>query len=69
MCLILACLFSPSFKNDGDKSAFNSLLKKIFDFEPTSFIEELLTNILKEQINYDNLKTNSKQIQKVSDLI
>ena len=44
-------------------------MKKIFDFEPTSFIEDMLGNILKEQINIDNLKTDNNQIQKVCSFI
>ena len=65
ICLVLACIFSPSFNGETDTSLFNSLMKKIFDFEPTSFIEDMLANILKEQINVDNLKADSNQIQKV----
>ena len=66
ICLVLTCLFNPCLKNDAEKMALISLMKKIFDFEPTSFIEDLIGNILKEQINVDNLKLDNNQIQRVS---
>jgi len=67
ICLVLTCLFNPCLKNDAEKMVLISLMKKIFDFEPTSFIEDLIGNILKEQINVDNLKLDNNQIQRVSD--
>ena len=65
ICLVLTCMFNPCFKDETDKKLFVSLMKKIFEFEPTSFIEDLLGNILKEQINVDNLKVDNNQIQRV----
>ncbi|CAF0731757.1 unnamed protein product, partial [Brachionus calyciflorus] len=68
ICLNLACLFGPNFVNPNDKVLFNSLLKKIFDYEPTSFIEETLSNLIKSQMADNGLKINNKQIQKMIDL-
>lgn len=65
LCLILASIFSASFQGPDDKVTFNSLLKKVFDFEVTNFIEEILANLLKEQLSEDGLRYNSKQVQKV----
>ena len=66
ICLVLSCIFSPSLKSETEKIAFETLMKQVFDFEPTSFIEDLLGNILKEQINIDNLKIDNNQIQRVN---
>ena len=65
MALVLGSIFSPSLDTDDNKKLFNALLKKIFDFEPTNFIEELLSNLIKEQLNQYNYKVNPKQLQKV----
>lgn len=65
MCLILASIFGPNLTNQNEKLLFNSLLKRIFDFEATSFIEEMLTGLIKDQMAEDGLKNNNKQIQKV----
>ena len=43
-------------------------MKKIFDFEASNIFEELLSNIIKEQLNLDGFKVNQKQIQKVQKL-
>lgn len=65
--LVLGSIFSPSLGCDENKRLFNALLKKIFDFEPTNFIEELLSNLIKEQLNQYNYKINPKQLQKMVD--
>jgi len=67
MSLVLACIFGPSLSTDDDKKLLNSLLKAVFDFEPTNFIEELLTNLIKEQLNQFGYKHSPKQIQKMVD--
>lgn len=61
----ISCLFSSNFDTQDDKILFNSLLKKIFDYEPTNFIEDTLNNLIKAQLDDNYLKVNNKQIQKV----
>lgn len=65
MTLVLGCMFGPSLSNDEEKSNFNQLLKKIFDFEASNFIEENLSNLIKEHLNSFGYKINQKQIQKM----
>ncbi|RNA43273.1 dynein heavy chain domain-containing 1-like [Brachionus plicatilis] len=62
--LNISCLFSPNFTTANDKVLFNSLLKKIFDYEATNFIEDTLTNLIKAQMSDNGLRINNKQIQK-----
>ena len=66
MCLILACIFGPSVQSEEEKKLFNALLKRQFDFEPSNFIEELLSNLIKEQLIQFGLKHDPKQIQRVN---
>lgn len=63
--LNMSCLFSPNFTEPNDKALFNALLKKIFDYEPTNFIEDSLASLIKAQMNDNGLRINNKQIQKV----
>jgi hypothetical protein len=65
MCLILACIFGPSLANANEKTLFSATLKEIFDFDATSFIEEMLSNLLMDQLSEDGLRVNTKQLQKV----
>lgn len=58
-------MFNPSLFQADYKIIFNELLKKTFELEPTSFIEEFLSSILKEQLAEDGLRVNNSQIQKV----
>jgi hypothetical protein len=44
---------------------FNLLLKRIFEFEGKNFIEEMLANLLKDQLNEDGFRISNKQVQKV----
>lgn len=67
LCLILASIFGPSFSQSHHKPVFGALLKRIFEFEATGFIEELLSNLLKEQLAEDGLSINNTQVQKVID--
>jgi len=66
MAMILSFIFSPGFRNEEEKYLFNILLKKIFEFEPNSMMEEILSNMLKEKINQLGLKVNQAQLQRVS---
>lgn len=66
MSLVLASIFGSSLFTEEDKKLMNALLKNVFDFEPSNFIEELLSNLIKEQLNQLGYKINQKQIQKVS---
>jgi hypothetical protein len=68
LCLILACLIGPGLQEQGERQLFNDLVKRIFDIEPSSLIEELLSTLLKEQLNKDELKVNQKQLQKMIDM-
>jgi hypothetical protein len=68
MCLILACLIGPSLKDENEKKLFASLLKKIFEFEATNFIEEILSVMIKNQLAEDRLTINNRQLQKMIDL-
>ena len=65
MCLILSFIFSPNLANANEKTLFNATLKEIFDFDATNFIEEMLSNLLKDQISEDGLRVDKKQLQKV----
>lgn len=65
MAMILSFIFGSCLKNDEEKSLFNQLLKKIFEFEPNSLMEELISNLLKEKINQLGLKSNQNQLQRV----
>lgn len=65
ICMMLACIFAPCITDQNEKALFNSALKEIFEFEATSFIEEILSNVIKEQLNDDGLRVNNKQIQRV----
>ena len=65
MAMILSFMFGSCLKNDEEKSLFNQLLKKIFEFEPNSLMEELISNLLKEKINQLGLKSNQNQLQRV----
>lgn len=60
-------MFGPSLSSDEEKLTFNNLLKKIFDFESSNFIEENLSNLIKEHLNAFGYKINQKQIQKMID--
>ena len=51
LAMMLSFIFSPSFQSDDEKTLFNALLKKIFEFEPNSLMEELLSNIIKEKLS------------------
>ncbi len=66
--MILGCLFGPNLNSENEKKLFNDLLKKCFDFESSNFIEELLSNLIKEQLNQVGFKVNPKQLQKVISL-
>ena len=52
--------------NANDKSIFNATMKEILDFDANNIIEELLSNLLKDQLNEDGLRVNTKQLQKVN---
>jgi hypothetical protein len=68
ICLILTCIFSPCLVNQSEKALFSSVLKEIFGFETSNFIEEILSSLLKDQMNEDGLIINTKQVQKMIDL-
>ncbi len=65
MAMMLSFIFAPSFQNEDEKNLFNVLLKKIFEFEPNSLMEELLTNIIKEKLTQMHLKVNQNQLERV----
>ena len=59
------CMFSPSLRNDEEKSLLNEHLKKIFELDATNVIEEYLMSLLKAQLAQSGLKSDAKQMQKV----
>ncbi len=68
LCLVLSCLIGPGLQEQGEKQLFSDLVKRIFDIEPSSLIEELLSTLLKDQLNKDELKVSQKQLQKMIDM-
>ena len=65
MAMMLSFIFAPNFLSEDEKTLFNALLKKIFEFEPNSLMEELLSNIIKEKLSQMNHKVNQSQLDKV----
>ena len=65
LCLILSCLFAPGLKNETEKKLFKTILKQKFDYDLTNFIEETISNLIKNQILEDRLTINKEQLQKV----
>ena len=63
--LILSCLFAPGLKNETEKKLFKTILKQKFDYDLTNFIEETISNLIKNQILEDRLTINKEQLQKV----
>jgi hypothetical protein len=65
LCLILSCFFAPALKNEFEKKLFKAVLKQKFEYDLTNFIEETISNLIKNQILEDRLTINKEQLQKV----
>lgn len=65
ICMILTFLLYSNFDSTDEKERFNDILKKTFDFEVITAIEEVFSTVLKEQIEAEKLHVNQKQLQNV----
>lgn len=65
VCMILTFMFYSNFNSSEEKEKFNAIMKKTFDFEVITAVEEVFTTMLKHQIEAEKLHVNQRQLQNV----